>query len=243
MDTKPNQRNPAPNPLTPEPIVPRHRPWRVLGVGAAAAVGTSLFLGTQTARAAWQEISQLLSLQGNPEPVSAAVLSEHEIEVRDQMSPQSQAELLLERSINHYQGANDQIAARVGGWRGQIKLDDRLRNLFTTVLNSDDLRVRAAAIEVNIAARNLEKSPATVDQLEPDAHNGEQGLRANALWDIGLLGNRGIVPERAFARSWPAQSTIPTRISATGPWKGWLIWERTQPSLPCCRSSTTTRRP
>ena len=198
MDAKPDPGNPAQDPLTPEPIGPRNRSWRVLGVGAAVAVAASLLLGTQTARAAWQEISQLLSLQGKPEAVSAAVLSEHEIEALDQMSPQSQASLLLERSINHYRGANDQIASRVDGWRGQIKLNDRLRNLFTTALNSDDLRVRAAAIEVDIAARNLEKTPATVDRLEPDARNGEQGPRANALWDIGLLGNRGTVPDRAF---------------------------------------------
>src|SRR5439155_715653 len=45
--------------------------------------------------------------------------------------------------------------------------------------------------------RNLEKTPATVDALEPVARTGAQGPRANALWDIGLLGNRGIEPERA----------------------------------------------
>jgi len=198
MNTEPSPDQPAPAPLSPEPIVPRHRSLRVLGVAVAVVVLAFLFFHTPTARAAWQEISQLLSLQGKPEPASAAVLSEHEIEVLDKMSPQSQAELLLERSINHYRGANDQIAARVGGWRGQVFLNDRLHNLFTTALNSDDLRVRAAAIEVDIAARNLEKSPATVDRLEPDARNGEQGPRANALWNIGLLGNRGIEPERAF---------------------------------------------
>ena len=69
--------------------------------------------------------------------------------------------------------------------------------LFTTALNSGDLRVRAAAIEVNIAGRNLEKESATVDRLEPAARTGEQGPRANALWDIGLLGNRGVEPDRA----------------------------------------------
>lgn len=195
MDAQPN----GPDPLAPEPILPGKRRWGVLLVAVAAVAVASLFLGTQTARAAWQEISQLLSLQGKPEPASAAVLSEHEIEVLDKMSPQSQAELLLERSINHYRGANAQIAERVSGWRGQVKLNDRLHNLFITALNSDDLRVRAAAIEVDIAARNLEKSTATIDRLEPDARNGEQGPRANALWDIGLLGNRGIAPERAFA--------------------------------------------
>jgi HEAT repeat protein len=156
-----------------------------------------LFLGRGHARAAWQELAQLLSLQGKPEPASANVLSEHEIETLDQMPPQSQAELLLERSINHYRGANDEIAARVGRWRGKIKLDQKLNSLFTTALNSDDLRVRAAAIEIDLACRHREKNATTVDLLEHDARYGEQGPRANALWDIALLGNRGVEPERA----------------------------------------------
>src|SRR5262249_54369118 len=103
---------------------------------------------------------------------------------------------LLERSINHFHGANEQIDARVAGWVGKIKLDGRLNGLFTTALNSDDLRVRAAAIEVDLAARNVEKNVAAVDRLEPAARSGEQGPRANALWDLGLLGNRGVQPDR-----------------------------------------------
>jgi len=49
---------------------------------------------------------------------------------------------------------------------------------------------------VDIAARDLEKNSATVDRLEPVAREGAQGPRANALWDLGLLGNRGVEPER-----------------------------------------------
>jgi HEAT repeat protein len=134
--------------------------------------------------------------QGKPERSSAALLSEHELESLDSMSPQSQAELLLERSINHFRGANEQIAARVDGWRGKIKKSARLDGLFVTAINSDDMRVRAAGLDVNIVVRNLEKSSATVDRLESVARSGEQGPRANALWDLGLLGNRGIQPER-----------------------------------------------
>ena len=141
-------------------------------------------------------ISHLLDAQGRSNPASANLLSEHEIEGLDSMSPQNQAELLLERSINHYRGANEQIAARVDSWRGTITLNTRLNNLFVTALNSDDLRVRTAAIEVDLAARNTEKNSATVDRLEPDARFGEQGRRVNALWDLALLGNRGIEPER-----------------------------------------------
>ncbi len=147
-------------------------------------------------RAAFEPISALLSLQSAPRAVSANVLSEHEIETLDSMSPQSQAVLLLERSINHFRGANEQIARRVGGWLGQLKLEGRLQDLFTTALNSDDLVVRVAAVEVDLAARNVERTPATVDRLEPAARDGAQGPRANALWDLALLGNRGIEPER-----------------------------------------------
>lgn len=174
----------------------KRRMFRVIALAIVALMG-GLFIGTGTARAAWQEVAQLLSLGGKPEPASANVLSEHEIEVLDQLPPQSQAELLLERSINHYRGANDEIAERVHGWRGKIQLDQKLESLFMTALNSDDLRVRAAAIEVDIAGRNLEKNTATIDRLEPDARLGEQGPRANALWDIGLLGSRGVEPQRA----------------------------------------------
>lgn len=53
-----------------------------------------------------------------------------------------------------------------------------------------------AAVEVDLAARNREKSSATIFQLEPDANSGAQGPRANALWDLGLLGNRGVEPQR-----------------------------------------------
>src|SRR3954467_9368452 len=114
-----------------------------------------MLVGTDTARAAWEPIATFLSLQGAPAPASANVLSEHETELLDGMSAESQAELLLERSINHFQGANEQIAARAAGWVGKFAIEGRLNGLFTTALNSDDLRVRAAAIEVDLAARNV----------------------------------------------------------------------------------------
>jgi hypothetical protein len=157
-----------------------------------------LLSGPQSLRAAWEQVARVLSLEGEPAPASANVLSEHEIEGIDRATPQSQAQLLLERSINHYRGANEQIAARVGTWQGHITLDKSLDGLFTTALNSDDLRVRAAAIEIDIVARGLEKTAATLEKLEPAAIYGEQGPRANALWDIALIGNRGVEPDRVL---------------------------------------------
>jgi len=165
-------------------------------------LATSAFLfgmaaaGSGTLGAAWEPIARLITLQDPPRPASANVLSEHEIEGLDGMSPQAQATLLLERSINHYRGANEQIAARVASWRGQVKLDDRLNNLFVTAINSDDLTVRIAGIEIDIAARDVDKSPATVDRLEPTARLGDQGPRVNAMWDLALIGNRGVDQDR-----------------------------------------------
>jgi HEAT repeat protein len=156
----------------------------------------SIAAGSGSLRAAWEPIARFISLEDPPSPASANVFSEHEATVLDDASPQSQAELLLERSINHYRGANEQIAARVGRWRGKIELNERLHNLFTTAINSDDLTVRVAGIEVDIAARDLVKDSSTVDRLESVARGGEQGPRANALWDLALIGNRGVSQDR-----------------------------------------------
>ena len=156
----------------------------------------SLLLATVDARAAWVQLAQLLSLQGKPEPASANVLSEHHLETLDAMPAQAQAEFLLERSINHYVGANREIESRLPSWRGKLQPNDRYESLFRMAINSDDLRVRAAAIEINLVARKLEKNIETVDRLEPLARSAPQGPRANALWDLGLLGGRGVEPQR-----------------------------------------------
>ena len=181
--------------LSPDQIVAPRRNRRLTVAGIVSIVFGTGCVGAGMAGAA-TPLSHLLDPQGRSNPASANLLSEHEIEVLDSLSPQSQAELLLERSINHYRGANEQIGARVDSWRGTITLNTRLNNLFVTALNSDDLRVRTAAIEVDLAARNTEKTSATVDRLEPDARFGEQGRRVNALWDLALVGNRGIEPAR-----------------------------------------------
>jgi hypothetical protein len=171
---------------------------RTTSLVAAAFILGAMAAGAGSLHAAWEPVARFIGLQQAPVAASANVLSEHEIETLDAMPPQSQAELLLERSINHYRGANDQIAARVNKWRGRITVDKRLRDLFMTAINSDDLTVRVAGIEIDIAGRNLVKDSSTVDRLERAARWGEQGPRANALWDIALIGNRGIDQQRVF---------------------------------------------
>jgi HEAT repeat protein len=172
--------------------------WRTTSLAATAFILGAMAAGAGSLRAAWEPMARFIGLNQPPVAASANVLSEHEIDALDRMPPQQQAELLLERSINHYRGANEQIAARVTKWRGRIAVDDRLRELFITAINSDDLTVRAAGIEVDIAGRNLIKDSSTVDRLEPVARWGEQGPRVNALWDLALVGNRGVEQDRIF---------------------------------------------
>jgi len=92
---------------------------------AVAGLVLMLIFTSQTAsgKSVWQRIANFIGLHGKPQPASANVLSEHEIGELDKMMPQSQAVLLLERSINHYRGANEEIAKRVESWRGNIQLD------------------------------------------------------------------------------------------------------------------------
>jgi HEAT repeats len=176
-------------------IDPRAGSWRIL-FAVAAGILLAVFCATGNARAAFDQVTRLLSLQGKPQPASPAILSEHEIAKLDGESPQRQAELLLERAVNHYEGANDQISMRVEGWWGKLKLTPHFNSLITTALNSNDLRVRVAGVELDLTAMGAVKTPATVERLAQQAENGPRSQRVWALWELGLLGNRGVVPER-----------------------------------------------
>jgi HEAT repeats len=176
-------------------IDPHSGSWRIL-FAVAAGVMLAGFFATGNARAAFDQIARFLTLQGKPEPASPAVLSEHEIENLEHETPQRQAEVLLERAVNHYEGANDQIATRVESWWGKLKFTPQFNALITTALNSNDLRVRAAGIELDLAAMGAIKSPATIERLAQHAKDGPSSQRVWALWELGLLGNRGVEPQR-----------------------------------------------
>lgn len=52
------------------------------------------------------------------------------------MAPQDQAIRLLERTINHYEGAGAEIAKRADGWIGQVHSDPKLTSLSETAYYS-----------------------------------------------------------------------------------------------------------
>jgi HEAT repeat protein len=113
------------------------------------------------------------------------------------MPVQQQAERLLERAINHYDGALELIGKSVDNWYGQLELQGQLSSLLTTALNSNDLQVRGVALEIELAGYNLPKRSESAEHLIERIHN-EPAARPWALWMLGVLGNRGVEARKAF---------------------------------------------
>jgi hypothetical protein len=89
------------------------------------------------------------------------------------------------------------IAERIDGWRGKIEMDGRLNGLFMTAIDANDLRVRAAGIELYLAAYSVAKTQEALDGTIAACEAGPDG-RPFRLFVIGLLGNRGVEPQRAL---------------------------------------------
>ena len=121
------------------------------------------------------------------------------IEAIGRLAPQSQAEQLLERAIARDFESLEAINQKLPLWRGQLHNTDHLYDLVHTALNSDDMRVRGSAIEVNLVASNLDKNSDSVARLVQQLHN-EPDDRTLALWHLGELGNRGVEQKLVLAQ-------------------------------------------
>jgi HEAT repeat protein len=162
------------------------------------AFALTLFVAVNPApvKAAWAEFERIMQLKSDPLQASPAKLSDHEIEGLSALAPQQQAQLLLERAINHYEGAIELIDKNVPSWYGRLEVQKGpLAGLLYTAINANDLRVRAASLEVTLAGYNLAKSPESVDNLVSRLQD-EPEHRAWLLWILGVLGNRGVETAR-----------------------------------------------
>ena len=139
----------------------------------------------------------LLQMVGPAVPVSSGALSEHDLEELKAMPPEAQAARLLEKAINHYRGAGEEISRRLESWRGRMQPSKELENLTSTAYFSNDLRVRAMALEIWLARDNIRKTPEQVDALiaEAGARDGRQYFRLSTL---GILGNRGVESDKVL---------------------------------------------
>jgi HEAT repeat protein len=126
------------------------------------------------------------------EPTADAVNAEFANLIR--LAPQQQAEQLLALAIRRQPASIDLIGQNAEVWRGRLQNTDRLFDLVLTAMKSEDLRVRGAAIEVDLAANNLSKTPRTVARLVKLIRK-DPSERPFALWRLGALGNRGVQPK------------------------------------------------
>jgi hypothetical protein len=173
-----------------------HRPAFGIALLCAAVTATVLRPARLLAQTAPGEIGgHRIPAPGDKVEGTTAKLSEVEAEMVVRMAPQGQAERLMQYAISHHAGATDDLKARVKGWRGVIALTPTLQTLIDVARNGDDLRVRAAAIEVELAALNIGRSPAQVDALlgriavDPEIARQE-------IFILGDLANRGVETDR-----------------------------------------------
>ena len=140
----------------------------------------------------------VLQIAGSPVPVSSGALSEHDLDELSHLPPEAQAARLIEKAINHYRGAAEAIDKRLDTWRGKMQPSRELENLTNTAYFSNDLRVRAMALEIWLARDNIQKSPDAVNQLieEAGVRDGRQYFRLSTM---GILGNRGVEPGRVLS--------------------------------------------
>ncbi len=146
-----------------------------------------------------QAVSSLaLLLAGPPIPASSGALSEHDREELDRMPPVEQASRLLEKAINNYKGAGEEFAKRLDGWTGKIQFTPELEKLTNTAYFSSDLRIRTMALELWLVRDNVHKSSQTFEELIRDAGIPDE-RQYYRLSTLGILGNRGIEPEKALS--------------------------------------------
>ena len=179
---------------------------------AAAVVISGLAVSAQDAPHPASPISgDDIPVPGKPVPADHSQLSEHNVEWMLKQPPQQQMEFLLGAAVNHDPGATDWINKLVADWHGKLHYTEKFKDLDDTALYSNDLRVRAAAVEINLAVFNLSKTDETAEDLIEHAQKSTD-WHPFALWELGMLANRGVQPEKIheFLRGYlhaPSQKT------------------------------------
>ena len=175
------------------PIRPQGRSMAWLAVLAGVLLGLAT-LKVGSLQETWQHALDFLATAMQPRPRSTSSYRSSR-----STAMQQQADAALQAAMGHQPGANERIAEQADGWRGHIVFNQELRTRLTVALNSDDLAVRESAIEVELAAYNVAKTPEAVDLMVRNADSRDQATHIWALWTLGLLGNRGVETERVVA--------------------------------------------
>jgi HEAT repeat protein len=196
MDAQMDQRFKNNNPIDVKPLL-TNRGARLLiaSCGTALALAFCLLLKPATARAAWMQFTRIIQRKVPAGVTDTQGVSDSRLAA---LRPQQQAEILLEAAVDRSPRASEQILTHASAWRGRLTPTPRLSGLLNTALNSDNLQVRTAAIESELATNNLAKNSRTADELI-ERIESDPAARPWGLWMLGALGNRGVEPDAAFA--------------------------------------------
>jgi len=167
----------------------------------------------------WLSNTQLLASIGQKSPslvpASNAGATDADVEAISHLAPQQQAERLLKLAIDRPDQSLGLIHKNLDSWRGHLEDTDQLFHLVLAALDSNDPRVRVAALEIDLVANNLMKSPQSLSKLLNQIHN-DPDSRYLALWRLGALGNRGVEPATVLATllRYSRDSNLQTRFWA-----------------------------
>ena len=155
-----------------------------------------------------------IAVAGTPVPASPH-LSERNLEWLKTQPAQTQMEFLLEQAIRHDTGATDLIPQYLGRWRRRLRRSERWQDLEESALYSNDLRVRAAAIEINLVVNGFGKNDETGLRLL-DAAARDPSYRTWYEWELGMLANRGVDQDKIYEvlSSWTHDQNEKTRFWA-----------------------------
>jgi hypothetical protein len=127
--------------------------------------------------------------------VFSAPLTDEDVERVRALPAQAQAEELLERAIGHDTRALELFDQLVDGWRGHIRMSDRMKQLERRSEFSKDLRVRYANADINLVLEGWQKNEHAADLLIQRAQS-DPPYRAWAVYYLGMLAGRGVDYER-----------------------------------------------
>lgn len=136
-------------------------------------------------------------MPGNPVAADSHKLSEHNLQWLKTQPPQAQMEFLLQEAVNHDTGATDLIPHYLDRWHGKLTRTQRSQDLEQTALYSSDLRVRAAAIEINLVVNGFDKTDETAGRLL-DSADKDGSYRTWYEWELGMLANRGVAKDKIY---------------------------------------------
>src|SRR5947209_8689061 len=174
-----------------KPRGPKH--LHVYAACFASLALTSTFAGYEASRFGGIGWSNSGSVEAATLPARSVESAKSVLADLTRLAPQDQARQLLDRAIQQDLRSLDLIAKNVDLWRGHLVDEGPLFNSVHNALNSNDLRVRAAALEIDLAANNLSKTPETVTALVKQLHD-DPANRPWTLCRLGPLGNAGLQP-------------------------------------------------